>query len=97
MKPLYSLLIPLLTIACAATPARADAVPTAVARAAESARQRSASAKLVPETILQLEAVRQAASRFFNIQTAFDEGYVDIEVDIPHMGHHPALTGVDSC
>ena len=88
MKPLYSLLIPLLTIACAATQARADAVPTAVARAAESARQRSASAKLVPETILQLEAVRQAASRFFNIQTAFDEGYVDIEVDIPHMGHH---------
>ena len=43
---------------------------------------------LLPATILQLETVRQAASRFFDVQVALDEGYIDIEVVIPHMGRH---------
>jgi hypothetical protein len=44
---------------------------------------------LLPATILQLEAVRQAASRFFDVQVALDEAYIDIDaVVIPHMGRH---------
>lgn len=41
-----------------------------------------------PATLVQLEAVRKATARFLDEQTAIDEGYVDISVFYPHMGHH---------
>lgn len=86
MKLMSSLFVPL--VACAAFLAQADAGQTPNGTAPPSPHAQPTSARLLPETILQLESVRQAASRFFNVQTAVDEGYVDIDVDIPHMGRH---------
>jgi len=38
--------------------------------------------------ILQLEDVRQAAARYYDVAQAEAEGYVDIGVFFPHMGWH---------
>jgi hypothetical protein len=86
MKFMKPLLLPILALAALLTNAQAG--QSAAANAADSSRTTSASPRLLPETILQLESVRQAAARFFDIQKALDEGYVDIDVDIPHMGRH---------
>lgn len=43
---------------------------------------------LIPATILQVESVRQAAGRFFDVQAALDAGYIDISLYYPHMGWH---------
>jgi hypothetical protein len=48
----------------------------------------SHSERLPAATVLQLELARQAAARFFDINVATAEGYVDIDVVIPHMGRH---------
>ena len=39
-------------------------------------------------TILQLEAVRQATAKYLDVNAAVADGYVDINVFIPHMGWH---------
>ena len=54
----------------------ADAVPT------------SSGVVSNPATIVQLESVRNATARFLDLQTAIDEGYVDIGVFYANMGHH---------
>ncbi len=55
----------------------------------ESPRQKpEPGERLLPETILQLESARQTAARFFDVKVALAEGYVDINVVIPHMGRH---------
>jgi hypothetical protein len=41
-----------------------------------------------PAALVQIEAVRQATDRFLDLQQAIDEGYVDIGVFYPNMGHH---------
>lgn len=48
----------------------------------------SAAATSNPATLVQLESVRRATARFLDEQTAIDEGYVDISVFYPNMGHH---------
>ena len=48
--------------------------------------------------ILQLEQVRQATARFYDVAQAEADGYVDIGVFFPHMGWHylkPALLDGD--
>ena len=45
-------------------------------------------AHLNPRTILQLADVVTATARFQDIDQALAEGYVDIGVFVPHMGHH---------
>ena len=67
------------TLACAiATPAFAHEGDTATA----SSQPPPAAA------ILQLEAARQAAGRFVDVDQALAEGYVDIGVFFPNMGWH---------
>lgn len=47
-----------------------------------------------PATLVQLDTVERATARFLDEQVAIDEGYVDIGVFYPNMGHHylkPAL------
>lgn len=41
-----------------------------------------------PAALVQLEAVRNATARFLDEQVAIAEGYVDISVFYPNMGHH---------
>lgn len=41
-----------------------------------------------PATLVQLETVRRATARFLDEQAAIDQGYVDIGVFYPNMGHH---------
>jgi hypothetical protein len=41
-----------------------------------------------PATLVQLESVQRATARFLDVQTAIDEGYVDISVFYSNMGHH---------
>lgn len=41
-----------------------------------------------PATLVQLEAVRSATARFLDEQVAIAEGYVDISLFYPNMGHH---------
>lgn len=43
---------------------------------------------LLPATILQLESARQAAAKYFDVNQAIADGYVDIDVVISHMGRH---------
>jgi hypothetical protein len=62
-------------------------VPTALAHAADGAPTSSA-ATSNPATLVQLESVRRATARFLDVQTAIDEGYVDISVFYSNMGHH---------
>src|SRR5262245_56677687 len=45
-------------------------------------------ANLPAQTILQLADVVTATARFQDISQARAEQYVDIDVVIPHMGHH---------
>ena len=45
-------------------------------------------AHLNPRTILQLADVVTATARFQDIEQAFADGYEDINVVVPHMGHH---------
>lgn len=62
----------------------------AVARAAV-AHEADASAPDVipnPAALVQLESVRHVTARFLDVQQAIDEGYVDIGVFYPNMGHH---------
>jgi hypothetical protein len=44
--------------------------------------------------ILQLEAARQAAARFLDVDQAVAEGYVDIGLFIPNMGWHYLKEGL---
>jgi len=47
-----------------------------------------------PAALYELENVRQLTARYQDLQTALDDGYVDIGVFYPNMGHHylnPAL------
>jgi hypothetical protein len=41
-----------------------------------------------PAALVQVEIVRQATARFLDEQQAIIEGYVDIGVFYPNMGHH---------
>jgi hypothetical protein len=41
-----------------------------------------------PAALIQVESVRHATARFLDEQQAIDEGYVDISVFYPNMGHH---------
>jgi len=41
-----------------------------------------------PAALVQLESVRHATARFLDEQAAIAEGYVDISVFYPNMGHH---------
>lgn len=61
------------------------AAPAGLAHEADGA---SAAAASNPAALVQLESVRRASARFLDEQTAFDEGYVDISVFYPNMGHH---------
>lgn len=89
MKLSPALLVPLLSAAIAVSMARGENPPSTSTNLVDhSSAQSSETARPLPETILQLESARQAAARFFNVQTALDEGYVDIDVIIPHMGRH---------
>ena len=43
----------------------------------------------LPKTTLQeLQVAKSSTARYNNIQNALDDGYVDINVIVPHMGHH---------
>ena len=47
-----------------------------------------------PAALYELENVRQLTARYQDLQAALDDGYVDIGVFYPNMGHHylkPAL------
>jgi len=63
------------------------AAPSASAHESDETPTSSA-ATSNPATLVQLEAVRNATARFLDEQTAIDEGYVDISVFYPNMGHH---------
>src|SRR5262245_64665112 len=45
-------------------------------------------ANLPAQTILQLADVVTATARFQDVEQAKREQYADIQVDVPHMGHH---------
>lgn len=63
------------------------ATPTTSAHEADEAPASSA-ATSNPATLVQLASVQRATARFLDEQTAIDEGYVDISVFYPNMGHH---------
>ena len=48
----------------------------------------SSAATPTPAALVQLESVRRATARFLDEQAAIAEGYVDISVFYPNMGHH---------
>ena len=54
----------------------------------ESNETTASAAASNPATLVQLESVRRATARFLDEQQAIDEGYVDISVFYPNMGHH---------
>ena len=54
----------------------------------ESNETTASAATSNPATLVQLESVRRATARFLDEQQAIDEGYVDISVFYPNMGHH---------
>jgi hypothetical protein len=48
----------------------------------------AAAATSNPATLVELASVQRATARFLDLQTAIAEGYVDIGVFYPNMGHH---------
>lgn len=61
----------------------------ATAQAHESAPAPGVKPATVPPAALaQLEEVRHAAARFFDVKAAEAAGYVDIGLDLPNMGLH---------
>jgi hypothetical protein len=64
------------------------AMPTGLAHDTGHETSASPSAMPNPAALVQVEAVRQATARFLDQQQAIDEGYVDIGVFYPNMGHH---------
>lgn len=63
------------------------AAPTGSAHDADEATTLAA-APVNPAALVQVELVRHATARFLDEQQAIDEGYVDISVFYPNMGHH---------
>jgi hypothetical protein len=63
------------------------AAPAGIAHEAGNAPTPSA-ATPNPAALVQLESVRRATARFLDEQAAVAEGYVDIGVFYPNMGHH---------
>jgi hypothetical protein len=45
-------------------------------------------------TVWQLQQARAATARYRNIDNAIKDGYMDIEVDVEHMGHHYMNTAI---
>jgi hypothetical protein len=43
---------------------------------------------LSSQTLWELQQARAATAKYRNIENALKDGYVDISVDIEHMGHH---------
>jgi len=43
---------------------------------------------LPPATMAELQQAKIATARYNNIENAIADGYVDINVVVPHMGHH---------
>jgi len=43
---------------------------------------------LSKQTMWELQQVRAATAKYRNIENAIKDGYVDIAVDVEHMGHH---------
>ena len=43
---------------------------------------------LSSQNLWELQQARAATARYRNIKNALKDGYVDIEVDVEHMGHH---------
>jgi hypothetical protein len=82
MKPNYSV-----HLAALAVLGNIAAAPAGLAHEADEAPTSSA-ATSNPATLVQLESVRNATARFLDEQQAIDEGYVDISVFYPNMGHH---------
>jgi hypothetical protein len=51
---------------------------------------------LSDETVWELQQARAASARYLNIENAKKDGYIDISVDVEHMGHHyMKMTNVD--
>jgi hypothetical protein len=61
------------------------AAPAAFAHEADNTATAVASN---PAALAQVELVRHVTARFLDEQQAIDEGYVDISVFYPNMGHH---------
>ena len=43
---------------------------------------------LPPATMAELQLAKMSTARYNNIENAIADGYVDINVVVPHMGHH---------
>lgn len=48
---------------------------------------------LPPATMAELQLAKQSTARYNNIENAIADGYVDINVIVPHMGHHYMNSG----
>jgi hypothetical protein len=49
---------------------------------------------LPPQTVWELQQARAGTARYRNIDNAIRDGYVDIAVDVEHMGHHFMKTSI---
>jgi hypothetical protein len=74
-------------IAAFAVLASITAAPAAYAHEADQTATAPAMASN-PAALAQVEVVRHVTARFLDEQQAIDEGYVDISVFYPNMGHH---------
>ena len=48
---------------------------------------------LPPATMAELQLAKMSTARYNNIENAIADGYVDINVVVPHMGHHYMNSG----
>lgn len=63
-------------------------IATAPAAFADEAEKTATAVASNPAALAQAEWVRHLTARFLDEQQAIDEGYVDISVFYPNMGHH---------
>ena len=66
---------------------------SALAHGNHSPTPRTKAARVGPAALVQLETVRDAASRYLDVDAAVADGYVDIGAFVPGMGWHYVSSG----
>ena len=87
-----SLVVAALVLAACQATDLSTALPADPALAVHHAALSKKSPQSLP--VVELARAREATARYHNVQKAFDDGYVDINVVLPNMGRHLMKPGL---